>query len=151
MHATPRPDSDTLVIEQQVRAKPGDVFADLTVPDRMVRWWGDRSKWWLTSAEVDLRPNGRFWVSWENTNGEKDGMGGHFKAIDRDQGFVLSFVGSHDKSHVDELAIRLDQEDARTKVTLRHSGLAGRPERYADYQRGWTLILGWLARQYGQD
>jgi len=26
--------------------------------------------------------------------------------------------------------------------------LAGRPERYADYQQGWTLILGWLARQY---
>jgi uncharacterized protein YndB with AHSA1/START domain len=75
MHATPRPDSDRLVIEQQVRAKPSEVFADLTVPDRMVRWWGDRSQWWVTSAEVDLRPSGRFWVSWGNTKGVKDGMG----------------------------------------------------------------------------
>jgi uncharacterized protein YndB with AHSA1/START domain len=148
MHTTPRPESDVLVIEQQVRAKPSEVFADLTVPDRMLRWWGDRSKWWLTSAEVALRPNGRFWVLWENTKGEKDGMGGHFKTIDRDRGFVLSFVGSHEKSHVDELAILLEPDNGGTKVVLRHSGLAGRPERYADYQRGWTLILGWLARQY---
>ena len=148
MHATPRPDSDTLVIEQHVRAKPSEVFADLTVPDRMIRWWGDRSKWWVTSAEVDLRPSGRFWVSWENTKGVKDGMGGHFRTIDHDRGFVLSFVGSHGESHVDELAIRVDPDNGETKVTLRHSGLAGRPERYTDYQQGWTLILGWLARQY---
>jgi uncharacterized protein YndB with AHSA1/START domain len=114
----------------------------------MVRWWGDRSKWWLTSAEVDLRPNGRFWVSWENPKGEKDGMGGHFKTIDPDRGLVLSFVGSHAKGHVDELAIRLDPDSDGTKVALRYSGLAGRPERYADYQKGWTLILGWLAGQY---
>ena len=82
---------------------------------------------------------------WENTKGEKDGMGGHFKTIDQDRGFVLSFVGSHAKSHVDELAIRLHPENEGTKLVLRHSGLAGRPERYADYQQGWTLILGWLA------
>lgn len=149
MQVTPRPESETLVIEQHVRAKPSEVFADLTVPERMVRWWGDRSKWWLTSAEVDLRPSGRFWVLWENTKGEKDGMGGHFKTIDQDRGFVLSFVGSHDKSQVDELAVRLDADNAGTKVELRDSGLAGRPDRYSDYRQGWILILGWLARQYG--
>jgi len=90
----------------------------------MVRWWGDRSKWWLTSAEADLCPNGRFWVMWENTKGEKDAMGGHFKTIDQDRGFVLSFVGSHAKSHVDELAIRLHLEDEGTKLVLCHSGLS---------------------------
>jgi uncharacterized protein YndB with AHSA1/START domain len=148
MHDAPRPDSDTLVIEQHVRAKRNEVFADLTVPERMLRWWGDHSKWWLTNAEVDLRPGGRFWVLWENTKGEKDGMGGHFKVVDPGQGFVLSFVGSHAKNYVDELSIRLDSEDAGTKLELRHSGLSGRPARYADYQQGWTLILSWLARQY---
>jgi len=79
----------------------------------------------LTSAEVDLRLNGRFWVLWENTKGEKDGMGGHFKNIERDRGFVISFVGSHAKTHVDEWAIRLEPENAGTRVVLRHSGLAG--------------------------
>ena len=30
-------ESDTLVIEQHVRAKPSEVSADLTVPNRMMR------------------------------------------------------------------------------------------------------------------
>jgi|SRR5271165_1576465 len=146
MHTTPRPESDTLVIEQQVHAKPSEVFADLTVPDRMIRWWGDRSKWWLTSAGVDLRLDGRFWVLWENTKGEKDGMCGHFKNIERDRGFVISFVGSHTKTHVDELAIRLEPENVGTWMVLRHSGLAGRPERYADYSRGCVSFREALIR-----
>jgi uncharacterized protein YndB with AHSA1/START domain len=148
MQGTPTAGTDTLVVECDVRAKPSEVFADLTVPDRLLRWWGDRSKWWLTSAEVDPRPGGRFWVLWENTKGETAGMGGHFKTIDPNQGFDLSFVGSHAKNYIDEVTVRLGPDNTGTKVVLRHSGLAGRPEAYTNYQQGWTLILGWLARQY---
>jgi uncharacterized protein YndB with AHSA1/START domain len=148
MIATPDGAVDTLVVEQPVRAKPDEVYADLTVPERLLRWWGDRSNWWLTNAEVDLRPGGRYWLLWENTAGEKGGMGGHFKGIEDNRAFVLSFVGSHAKDYIDEVAIELNPMDSGTRVVLRHSGLAGRPETHADYQKGWTLILGWLARQY---
>ena len=72
-------------------------------------------------------------------------MGGNFKAINPNQGFVLSFVGSHAKNHIDEVTIRLDPENGGTRVVLNHSGLAGRPEQYSNYQQGWALILGWLA------
>jgi uncharacterized protein YndB with AHSA1/START domain len=148
MEVASSPGSDLLVVEQFVRAAPGEVFDDLTVPERLVRWWGDRSKWWLTSAEVDFRPGGRYWVMWENTKGETDGMGGHFKSIDPARSFVLSFVGSHAKNYVDEVSFQLSPDNRGTKVRLSHSGLAGRPDRYTNYQQGWTLILGWLARQY---
>jgi uncharacterized protein YndB with AHSA1/START domain len=37
MRAKPRPEPDTLIVEQHIRAKPSEVFADLTIPDRMVR------------------------------------------------------------------------------------------------------------------
>lgn len=140
--------TDALTVECFVPVTPSEVFLDFTVPDRLICWWGDRLKWWLTSADVDLRPGGRYWVTWENTSGETDGMGGHFKAVYLNQGFVLSFVGSHAKDYIDEVSIRLVSESAGTKIVLRHSGLAGRPEQYANYQQGWTLILGWLARQY---
>jgi uncharacterized protein YndB with AHSA1/START domain len=148
MHGTPTGVADSLFVEQFVSAQPHEVFADLTVPDRLLRWWGDRSNWWSTNAEVDLRPGGRYWLHWENTQGQKDRMGGHFKEINQNRGFVLSFVGSHDKSHTDEVAFALEPMDTGTKVILRHSGLEGRPEQYANYQRGWALILGWLARKY---
>ena len=147
MRNTPNGETDTLVLNCYVRANPTEVFSDLTVPERLLRWWGDRSKWWLTSAEVDLRPGGRFWVLWENTKGEADGMGGHFKEINPDRCFVLSFVGSHAKDHIDEVTIRLDPQNTGTRVVLCHLGLAGRPEHYANYEQGWELILGWLARQ----
>ena len=141
-------ETGTLVLECHVRAEPRQVFADFTIPDRLLQWWGDRSKWWLTSAEVDLRTGGRFWVLWQNTDGKMDGMGGHFKVIDPPQSFTLSFIGSHAKDHIDEVTIRLQPENAGTKVVLRHSGLAGRPRHYTNYQQGWNLILSWLARQY---
>jgi uncharacterized protein YndB with AHSA1/START domain len=144
----PNGETDTLAVECYVRANPTEVFSDLTVPERLLRWWGDRSNWWLTSAEVDLRPGGRFWVLWENTKGEADGMGGHYKEINPDQSFVLSFVGSHAKDHIDEVTIRLDPQNTGTRGVLHRSGLAGRPEHYTNYEQGWELILSWLARQY---
>ena len=148
MHATPNSTPDALVVEQFVSAKPSEIFADLTIPSRLVRWWGDRSKWWLTSAEIEPRVGGRYWLLWENAKGEKDGMGSHFLSFEPDKGFTLAFIGSHAKDHTDDVAIRLHPESDGTRVVLRHSGLSGRPERYADYQQGWTLILSWLARQY---
>jgi uncharacterized protein YndB with AHSA1/START domain len=151
MKNTPNEGTDTLVVERYVGANPSEVFSDLTVPERMVRWWGDRSKWWLTSAEVDLQVGGRFWVLWENTRGTKDGMGGHFKEIKPNQGFVLSFVGSHGRDHADEVGIWLYPESTGTKLVLHHSGLAGRPEHYKDYQKGWELILGWCSAPDGVD
>ena len=150
MPDAPSEASDTLTVERYVHAKPSEVFSDLTVPERLLRWWGDRLKWWLTSAEVELRPGGRFWLLWENTKGETDGMGGNFKAVNRNHGFVFFFVGSHAKNHIDEVNIRLAPENSGTKVVLNHSGLAGRPEQYTNYQQGWALILGWLARQYSR-
>jgi uncharacterized protein YndB with AHSA1/START domain len=146
MHATD--DSDALVVEQHVHSNPAEVFAAFTVPSRLLRWWGDPSKWWLTSAEVEPCPGGRYWLHWENVTGEKDEMGGHFKSFAPGKGFVLAFIGSHAKDHTDEVSIELQRESDGTKVVLRHSGLRGRPELHADYQQGWTLILSWLARQY---
>jgi uncharacterized protein YndB with AHSA1/START domain len=43
MQETPIESTDTLVVECHVRAKPSDVFSDLTVPDRLLRWWGEPS------------------------------------------------------------------------------------------------------------
>jgi uncharacterized protein YndB with AHSA1/START domain len=101
-----------------------------------VAWWGDRTKWWVTHAGVDLRVGGEFWLSWENTKGESDRMGGRYRAIEPGKRLVCSFVGSHAKGIVDQLEIVLHAEGSGTQVVLRHSGLAGRPERYADYRSG---------------
>jgi uncharacterized protein YndB with AHSA1/START domain len=142
------PVPDTLVVEQYVRSDPGEVFADFTLPDRLLGWWRDPSKWWLTSAKVEPRAGGRWWLEWESVKGEKDGMGGTFRTIDPGKSFVLAFIGSPAKDHTDEVVVQLRPSPEGTKVILRHSGLAGRPERYADYEKGWTLVLGWLARKY---
>lgn len=148
------PVPDTLVVEQHVRTKPAEVFADFTTPERLLRWWGDPAKWWLTSAEVEPKAGGRWWLNWESAKGEKDAMGGTFRTIDPGKSFVLAFVGSHAsraKDHHDEVLVQFREEQHGCKVVLRHSGLAGRPEHFADYEKGWTLVLGWLASQYPVD
>lgn len=142
------PVPDTLVVEQHVRTNPAEVFADLTVPERMLAWWGDREKWWLTSAEVEPRAGGRWWLRWENHRGQKDQMDGTFRTVDPGRSFVLAFASSQAKDHTNEVLFQFRPDDAGTRVVLRHSGLAGRRELYADYEKGWTLVLGWLARKY---
>ncbi len=141
---------DVLEVTEVVRASPHTVFDDLTVPARLLAWWGDPSKWWLTDAQVDLRVGGEFWVTWANTAGATDRMGGRYTLIEPGRKLVSSFIGSHDKAADDQLEIELHAEQQSTRVTLRHSGLAGRPLRYADYQRGWVLILSWLARYHAR-
>jgi uncharacterized protein YndB with AHSA1/START domain len=138
-------DDDILELARSVRASPPDVFNDWTIPDRLLAWWGDPGNWWLTCAQVDLRVGGEFWLWWENTRHQTGRIGGRYKLIEPDTRIVCSFVGSHAKDIDDELEIALHSEGQGTHVALRHSGLAGRPERYADYLRGWTLILSWLA------
>jgi uncharacterized protein YndB with AHSA1/START domain len=142
------PVPDTLVVEQFVRAAPAEVFADLTTPDRMLKWWGDPAQWWLTSAEVEPRSGGRWWLHWESAAGRKGEMGGRFRTVDPGKSFVLAFIGSRDKDRTDEVLFQLRPGSGGTHVILRHSGLAGRPERLADYEKGWRLVLSWLAWKY---
>lgn len=142
------PVPDTLVVEQFVRAAPVEVFADLTTPARMLKWWGDPAKWWLTSAEVEPRAGGRWWLHWESAKGGENEMGGTFRTIDPGKSFVLAFTASHAKERTDEVLFQVRPDGDGSKVILRHSGLAGRREHFADYEKGWTLILSWLARQY---
>ena len=40
---------------------------------------------------------------------------------------------------------RIESVPAGARVTVVHSGLAGRPEAFEDYEEGWPEVLGYLA------
>ncbi|HMK30621.1 MAG TPA: SRPBCC domain-containing protein [Terriglobales bacterium] len=138
----------TIVVIRQVAASPMGVFASLTRPEELLEWWGHKERWWLTAANVDLRVGGRFHFDWLNTQGTSGSMHGVYLAIEAPQRLCSTWVGTHEKSHAEELEFLLEPEGRGTRLEIRHSGLQGRPEARADYQRGWELISDWLCEYH---
>ncbi|HXZ79296.1 MAG TPA: SRPBCC domain-containing protein [Terriglobales bacterium] len=134
----------TIVVVRHIPDSPPGVFASLTRPEKMLEWWGHRERWWLTSANVDLRVGGRFHLDWRDTQGKLGSMHGVYLEIEAPTRLCSTWVGSHEKSHAEEVEFLLEAEVSGTRLEIRHTGLQGRPEAQADYQRGWELISEWL-------
>jgi uncharacterized protein YndB with AHSA1/START domain len=52
---------DTIVQEVTINAPAERIFAALTNPDELLKWWAAEGKFRLVHAECDLRPGGK-WV-----------------------------------------------------------------------------------------
>jgi uncharacterized protein YndB with AHSA1/START domain len=59
----------SLTLVRRIKASPAKVFAALTQPELMVRWWGPDAGPTL-SAEADVQPGGRFNIVFQLTNGD---------------------------------------------------------------------------------
>ena len=116
-------------------APPGKVFAALTEPDQLVRWF-------LSKAKVDLRKGGKFEFTWQ---------GGHRMA-----GKVKRVVAGREVAYVwrDDLGkgkeaetlaeFKVSKKGAGSMLKLSHSGFGdGKAwiELYGAIQSGWAYYL----------
>jgi uncharacterized protein YndB with AHSA1/START domain len=133
----------TTRIEQTIRidAPPERVWAYLTDPAKLARWWG--------RAEADPRPGGTLRVAMEG--GPDPVMSGEFVELEPYERLVFTF-GWEPAPGVPDIApggsvveIELRPDGAGTIVTLRHSGLPATLR--GETTDGWRVVLGRLANE----
>ena len=129
-------DSDAVVREIEIAARPETIFAYFTDPDRMVMWKG-------TLAELDPRPGGRYRV---NVTGREVARG-EYLVIEPYERLVFSW-GWEGEGHPippgsSQVEVTLTPRDRGTLLRLVHSQLpaVARP----DHGTGWDHFLERLA------
>jgi uncharacterized protein YndB with AHSA1/START domain len=131
----------TVVIDAPIER----VFAALTVPEELARWWGSDDTYRATDWESDLRVGGRWRSAGRSKDGQPFEVEGEYLELDPPRKLVQSWKPSWDGGHATTVTFRLDKVEEATRVTVHHQGFVGRPEACESHGQGWERVLGWLA------
>lgn len=131
---TPRPVDVTtptdreIVLARHFAAPPGLVFAALTTPDLLRRWYGAHG-WNLVSCEIDLRIGGAWRYVSQGPGGERMVQSGVYRVVDAPR-LLVSTERFDDQSYEGESIVshHLVERDGGTKLTttVRYASPAAR-------------------------
>ncbi len=130
---------DTLEIVREVRAAPEQVFRALTDPQELMEWWGAKGA--LTGVHVNLRPGGEYRFEFISPEGTAAWVKGQYQVVEPPRRIVKTWFNSKFPDLRNTVEFRLESSGEGTRLTLIHSGLADRPEVFADYEKGWPDVL----------
>ena len=131
----------------EIPATPEQVFRALTDPEELMKWWGAKGA--LTGAHVNLRPGGEYRFEFLSPEGDAAWVKGQYQVVDPPRRLVKTWFNSKFPDLRNTVAIDLAPADGGSRLTLVHSGLAGRPEAFQDYEKWWPEVLGHLGEVEG--
>lgn len=134
------PVEPSLTLVRRLRAPPAKVFAAWTDPGLIARWWGPDAGPVL-SAEADVRPGGRFSVTFRMLDGTEHTSAGVYREVAKDQRLVFTWrwVGSVPE-HESLVTVLLRPTDEGTELTFTHERLASEASRDS-HREGWDDSL----------
>jgi uncharacterized protein YndB with AHSA1/START domain len=138
------PTADGVVGRVLIRAQPQVIFRALTDPNQLVQWWGSKDTYWVTSWESDLCLGGRWSCEGQSVRGDSFTVEGHYTLIDPPHRLGYTWNSSWRPGVETRVEYTLEEEGSGTLVTVRHAGMAGKPEAIADFLGGLPSVLGWL-------
>jgi uncharacterized protein YndB with AHSA1/START domain len=139
---------DSLTIAREVRGTPEQVFRALTDPEELMKWWGPKGA--MTRAQVNLRPGGEYRFEYRGAAGETLWVKGQYQVVEPPRRIVTTWFNSKLPDLRNGVEFLLEGVPAGTRVTVVHSGLAGRLEAFQDYEKGWPEVLDYLAEGFEQ-
>jgi len=162
--ATITPDQDAIIAEIFIAAPPERVFAAITDPAQMPRWWGQRDMYRVTEWKADLRPGGQWLSTGAGADGKPFSVGGEYLEIDPPRLLVHTWGASWTGALKTVVRWELEPQTLHslhaggprtagtgTLVKLRHTGFAVAPQAAANHADGWKRVMGWLAAYVERD
>jgi len=133
---------DEIVQEVTIKAPAERIFAALTKPDELLKWWVVEGKFKLVQAECDLQPGGK-WVMHLVGNCAAESststVYGEFREIEAPR--LLTYTWIRENEDYPETLVRwdLEEKDGYTTVRVTHSGLVS--ESLLARNSGWPVIV----------
>ncbi|RIK44470.1 MAG: hypothetical protein DCC58_08175 [Chloroflexi bacterium] len=126
----------TIVKELVVRASPERAYRAFTEKAELERWF-------VTRADVDLRPGGVYDLTWEPDSR----VPGRVVELDPPRRFVFDWDDGP-KYGITRITVDFEPaDDERTRIRLVHTGFSTNPDwdpLYLDVTAGWTKELEYL-------
>ena len=133
---------DQIVQEVTIKAPAERIFAALTRPDELLKWWAAEGKFQIVHAECDLQPGGKWMVRVAGScrpDSLYSTVYGEYRAIEPPR--LLTFTWLREHEDYPETLVRwdLDEYDGITTVRVTHSGLIS--ESLRTRNNGWGIIV----------
>lgn len=133
----------SVTIIRRIKAPPAKIYAALTEPKLMLRWWGPDAGPTI-SAEADVQLGGRFSVVFRLLNGDEHNPTGVYQEVipDRKLVFTWEWPGTPERNSL--VTFLLEPIDGGTMLTLIHERL---PDEAAtkSHEDGWNGFLDKLS------
>jgi uncharacterized protein YndB with AHSA1/START domain len=129
----------SLTLVRHLKATPATVFAALTQPDLMIKWWSPDSGP-TVSVTADVRPGGRFSIIFRMANGQEHNPKGVYQEVIPDQKLVFTWEWPGSPEKESRVTFRLVAKDGGTELTLTHEQLPDE-EALISHESGWSGLL----------
>jgi len=133
---------ETIAIEAPATA----VFAALTEPEELTRWWGTDESYRVEVMERDLRVGGAWQTSGRSVDGKQFTVSGIYRIVQAPT--LLEFTWNHDfYGGAAETVVRyeLEERDGVTQLRMTHSGFVSLADRDS-HAYGWKTVLTLLKK-----
>lgn len=133
---------DRIVQEVTIKAPAERIFAALTRPAELLKWWASEGKFQIVHAECDLQPGGKWRMRVAGRCAEESSEStvyGEYRAIEPPR--LLTHTWIRENEDYPETLVRwdLEEKDGYTTVRVTHSGLV--TESLRARNSGWPLIV----------
>lgn len=135
-----------LMLRRRIMAPPSAVYAAWTRPEQLARWWGPAGTV-LKTADLDVRPRGRFSIHFATPDGEEHRVGGAYREVVPAERLVFDWAWQSTPERVSLVTLRFTLDGDGTLFTLAHEQFFDEAARDG-HARGWTVCLDRLAALY---
>lgn len=129
-------DTPSLTLVRRIKASPAKIYAALTSPEQLARWWRPDAGPVL-KAEVDVRVGGRFRIVFRTQDGAEHSSRGEYREVVPNQRLVFTWESESHREQVSIVTIALRSIAEGTELTLTHAGFADTAER-DEHRDGWN-------------
>ena len=129
----------SVTLVRRIEAPPARVYAALTDPAQMLRWWGPDAGPTL-SVEADVRPGGRFSVVFRLLNGDEHNPTGVYRQVVPGEKLVFTWEWPGAPERESLVTFLLKPMDGGTELTLIHEQLPDEAVRDS-HRAGWSGLL----------
>jgi uncharacterized protein YndB with AHSA1/START domain len=136
----------SLTLKRRLKAAPAQVFAAWTDPEKIVRWFGPKETVaGSVRAEVDVRPGGRYRMSFQTDDGERHQVGGTYREVVPDTRLVFTWAWQSTPERESLVTVTIAADGDGSLLTLHHEQFFDQKARDG-HERGWTGTLEKLER-----
>ncbi len=139
----------SVTIVRRIKASPSKVWAAITQPDQMLKWWGPDAGPTL-SVVADVRPGGQFSVVFRLLDGQEHNPTGIYQEVVPEKKLVFTWDLPAMQEPKSLVTFRLEPFDGGTELTLTHEHLPDEEMR-ASHEHGWIGLLNKLPLFLGDD
>ena len=131
----------SLTLKRKLKATPAQVFSAWADPKKIVHWFGpNETQGGSVAAEMDVRPGGRYRISFKSQDGEYHEVGGVYREVVLDSRLVFTWAWHSTPDRQSLVTVTVAKDGDGTLLTLNHEQFFDEEARDG-HQRGWTGTL----------